>query len=62
MVTVVLPFPVPFAGVAPRPEALHAQPEPEAVIPMSAVPPAEPAVRFAGLIANEQPEPNCVIV
>ncbi len=62
IVTVTAPLPVPLAGVAPSPVAVHGHVPAEAVIGMKAVPPAAGAVSSTGLIANEQSEPNCVTV
>ena len=62
MVTVTVPLLAPAPGVAPSPVAVQLQDELDAVIAMVAIPPADVTCRFAGLIANEQPEPNCVMV
>jgi hypothetical protein len=44
------PFPVPELGEAPKPEAVHEQPEFEVVIVTLAIPPAAEIVMFDGLI------------
>lgn len=61
IVIVTVPLPEPVAGVAPRPDAFHAQVELDAPTAIDALPPAEVASIVVGLIANEHVDPNCVI-
>jgi hypothetical protein len=60
-VTVTVPPPVPLAGAAASPDAVHPHAALDAITAMSAVPPDAVAARFTGLIANEQTVPNWVI-
>ena len=61
MVTVTEPLPVPLAGVAFNPDAVHAHAALDAVTAITAEPPPSGALITDGLIANEQLVPNCVI-
>jgi hypothetical protein len=54
MVTETEPDPVPAAGNTPRPLAVHAQDEEDAVMPTRALPAAAVALIVEGLMANEQ--------
>jgi hypothetical protein len=61
-VIVTVPLPAPPAGATLRPEAVQAHAELEAVTPMIAVPPPAVALKLAGMMENEHPVPNWVIV
>ena len=54
-------LPVPAAGVASRPDAVHEHAALDAVNAIDAVPPDAGADSVGGLMANEQADPNCVI-
>jgi hypothetical protein len=59
IVNVTLPSPVPEAGVAFSPLAVHAQEELVVVTVTVAVPPAALAVTLEGVIPRLQFDPNC---
>jgi len=62
IVTPIGVLPLPLAGVAPRPEAVHEHAALDAVNATDVVPPAAGADKLTGLIANEHVDPNCVRV
>jgi hypothetical protein len=61
MVTETLPLPVPPAGVAPKPDAVHGQPARDDKTLTERGPPAAGSLTLDGLMANVQTDPNWVI-
>ena len=61
MVKVTGPLPVPLAGEALKPDAVHVQAAFDVETLTVATPPPAGAAMLGGLMASEQVEPNCVI-
>jgi hypothetical protein len=61
-VTIALPTPLSGSGLSVALFAPHAQAASDDETTMLAGPPAAPTVSLAGLMPNEQEEPNCVTV